>query len=1254
MDYIDEVHEVLQIGVIVAFHLLQTGRVLAAVDLLKECLLLLKTKALEIEKKPLALIRDCTYLYLTIGYIRVKDHTNAMESGREFLVLARRTGRRDLELKVTYKLAELHMLCGKYQEAKKLFLKALGVFKETGEQQGLITCYGNLGSVLCYLGECAEAKDCHEKALAIAKELGDRFKEATCYGNLGNVYRYLGEHGRAKAYYERALSLTSRYGDMEEEASVFYSGLGNVVQSLGDNAKGYENLEKALKIAKDIGDRMKEAFCYGNLGRVFHSLGKHGKAVEYIEKTVAITKEIGDKNGEAFAYISLGNVLRSTGEYCKAEEYLQKALVVIKEMNYGKKQATVVCYHNLGTVCHSLGKYAKAKEYFENGLQVAEEIDDRKMKSSCCGSLGGVLHSLGEYAKSQEYAEKALAISSELGDKEREAQDCGILVAVLHSLGECDKAKEYLERALKIQKEIGDRAGEVTSYINFGELYRATGEYATAKDHLEKALVITNEFGGYEKEKKAFCHGNLGKVFMCLGEPTRAKEHHEKALEIRKEIGLKQGEASDYVGLGAVFQIQGRYAKAKEYLETALEIQKETGQREGEAQGYIELGDVFISLGEYDQAKECQAKALAIAEEIRHSVLEAKSYVLCGSVSVLRGDYAQGKKWLGQALGIAKETGDKGMEVSCYLQIGKLFQFLHEYSKAQENFEKALTMSKQMGKRIAEASSYGNLGNVFLSIGENAKAKQYYEKALSMSKETECIENEMRTLGSLAMIMLLEGNIDEAKSSILVSIHKFEKILGLMTDTADHLKISLFDEHFSFYQFLSLLFCRTQNPDQALYAAELGRARALADLMSVQYSVPKQISHNPQTWTGIETVMKNKRKCTCLYISYAFHLILLWVIKADESIRLRIIDVNTCFVDKVSLGSVDEMFGIEIVRQFHTLSQEKCEDRSWFSSVAKKDSLAAKRLVGEDEDENQQPIPTLSECYNMIIAPVAEFLEEAEIVIVPDRCFFKVPFAALQDKNGKYLSESFRIRLVPSLTTLKLIHDSPADYHSQTGVLIVGDPDVGEVLYRGAVYKPPRLPFAEMEAEMIAQLLGAKPLVGKQATKWAVLQSIDSASLIHFAAHGNAERGEIALAPPPLVERKPQYPSGQGEKRTPNEEDYLLTMADISQVRLRAKLVVLSCCHSASGQIKAEGAVGIARAFLGSGARSVLVALWAIDDEATKQLMSRFYEHLVHGESASESLHQAMKWMRENGFSDVGEWAPFMLIGDDVSFDFQN
>ena len=84
---------------------------------------------------------------------------------------------------------------------------------------------------------------------------------------------------------------------------------------------------------------------------------------------------------------------------------------------------------------------------------------------------------------------------------------------------------------------------------------------------------------------------------------------------------------------------------------------------------------------------------------------------------------------------------------------------------------------------------------------------------------------------------------------------------------------------------------------------------------------------------------------------------------------------------------------------------------------------------------------------------------------------------------------------------------------------------------------------------------------------------------------------------------------------------------------------------------RAEGVIGIARAFLGYGVRSVLVALWAISDIATEQIC-RFYGHLVRGKRTSESLHQAMEWMRSNGFKMVCDWAPFMLIGDYVTFEF--
>ena len=176
---------------------------------------------------------------------------------------------------------------------------------------------------------------------------------------------------------------------------------------------------------------------------------------------------------------------------------------------------------------------------------------------------------------------------------------------------------------------------------------------------------------------------------------------------------------------------------------------------------------------------------------------------------------------------------------------------------------------------------------------------------------------------------------------------------------------------------------------------------------------------------------------------------------------------------------------------------------------------------------------------------------------------------------------------------------------------------------------------------MIGQILNIEPLTGKNATKDRVLSGLNSVSLVHIAAHGRTETGEIILSP--------NIPSAQ----RPKEKDFLLTMADVLDAKVHAKLVVLSCPNSGRGKIKVEGVVGIARAFLGAGARSVIATLWAIDDEATLAFMRHFYDHLVAGQSASKSLHQAMKRMQESEkFNAVKHWAPFVLIGDDVTLNF--
>ena len=177
---------------------------------------------------------------------------------------------------------------------------------------------------------------------------------------------------------------------------------------------------------------------------------------------------------------------------------------------------------------------------------------------------------------------------------------------------------------------------------------------------------------------------------------------------------------------------------------------------------------------------------------------------------------------------------------------------------------------------------------------------------------------------------------------------------------------------------------------------------------------------------------------------------------------------------------------------------------------------------------------------------------------------------------------------------------------------------------------------------MIGEILKCEPLTGEAATKQEVLRRIGSVALVHIAAHGSKETGAIALAPDP-----------RWESTNSEEEEYLLKISDVQAVKLRARLVVLSCCHSGQGEVSSEGVVGIARAFLFAGARSVVASLWAIDDEATMEFMKSFYQHLRGGESTSTALQRAMKYLRDSdNFSAPKYWAPFVLIGDDVTIEF--
>ena len=127
--------------------------------------------------------------------------------------------------------------------------------------------------------------------------------------------------------------------------------------------------------------------------------------------------------------------------------------------------------------------------------------------------------------------------------------------------------------------------------------------------------------------------------------------------------------------------------------------------------------------------------------------------------------------------------------------------------------------------------------------------------------------------------------------------------------------------------------------------------------------------------------------------------------------------------------------------QIRTTEPAKCEDRS----LDDPDDETVEDLSdrGKDEKEFISSLAgndSLRELYDVMIAPISHLIEDEELIIVPDGSSFLIPYAALVDQKSRYLSETLRIRLAPSLTSLRLLIDCPEERHSTSGALLVGDP----------------------------------------------------------------------------------------------------------------------------------------------------------------------------------------------------------------------
>jgi CHAT domain-containing protein/Tfp pilus assembly protein PilF len=302
--------------------------------------------------------------------------------------------------------------------------------------------------------------------------------------------------------------------------------------------------------------------------------------------------------------------------------------------------------------------------------------------------------------------------------------------------------------------------------------------------------------------------------------------------------------------------------------------------------------------------------------------------------------------------------------------------------------------------------------------------------------------------------------------------------------------------------------------------------------------------------------------------------------------------------------------------------------------------------------------------YNFYWAPIARHLEgKSKIFLSSDGVYHKINLNTLRDPaSGQYVLQKHN--LVHVLNPAQILNATTQKQMSRKAVLI-GDPVFDVDLDYPANHRNAddmqfgSLPGTMKEVVAIDKILkqnswNTEMLLKSEASE-SNLKKVNHPQILHIASHGFFSDGIVKLSE--LTKKEFLFHSGlvlaganksrQKENRDFNN-DGIVTAYDVMNLDLtNTELVVLSACETGLGVVEnGEGVHGLQRSFLQAGAKQVLISLWKVDDEITKDLMIRFYENIASGQATREALKNAQLYLIKNNHSPFF-WGGFVMVGSE-------
>ena len=830
-----------------------------------------------------------------------------------------------------------------------------------------------------------------------------------------------------------------------------------------------------------------------------------------------------------------------------------------------------------------------------------------------------------DYRTASPLFQQALAAADAANDGAGSAAALRGLAVALWGLGDYKGALDTQGRALALSRSRGDLDGERTALNGTGLDQYSLGNYPEALRNYR--LALDADARNPSEKFQGLVWANIGLVYRFQGKFDEAYDAFGTSLELRRKAGDAAGVAQTLNHLGIVSRAAGRYDRAIRYYEDSAAARRETGDRQGEAQTLNNLGNVYSDLGDTDRAIECYAAAERLAEAIGYRLQIALSNENIAKELKQAGRFRESLVREQAALDAYRLLGRRAAVAGALGEIGYIQGALGDVAPARESLTASIAEARGVGDPQLEAVALVSLGSL-IAPREPADGRARLAEAVALARKAGLRDVLSDALEEQGRLFLESGDAGSAIAALRESASIVNDLRSSVP--SDVGKVGFLDRRRRVFRDLVRALAQAGRPEEALEAAESGRARALGDLLAARLIAPDQGLGDLRRALDIDRASDGGSSAPVdaalgALRAAAGELASLVSVEAPRAEEIRatatalhativeyLVDERTTYIWVIDPQGVVHAASVPV-----TLAAIELQTRTLRTAL----------------DAGGTATAQLRWFHRTLILPIAAWLPRSPddlVVFVPDGALALVPFGAFTDAVGRPLVERHTVAAAPSVAIFKYTEAKAAAGGSlRDGRALVL---AGPLTPAGAGLLAD-LPGARREAAAIVAALGAPRvdlLTGTDATESRVKRDAGRYALVHFATHG-------------LISAEHPLASSLVLAAADGEDGYL-RVDEIFALALHARLVVLSGCSTGVGRLSADGVLGLTRAFIYAGTPAVIVSQWDVSDWATATLMAAFYRAFARGLDPVHALRRAQLETRR-AFPSPGRWAGFAFVG---------